>query len=90
MIIFVKIKRFSHLNIISDKIIMTDLSNNININEKKVILEPNQSIFIPKKTKHRLANNHQSNLIIIEVWHGNILKEDDIVRYEDIYERDLI
>ena len=51
--------------------------------------EPHQSIFIPKKTKHRLANNHKNNLIIIEVWHGNILKEDDIVRYEDIYERDL-
>ena len=62
----------------------------VTINEEIVNLEANQSIFIPKKTKHRLANNHQSNLIIIEVWHGNILKEDDIVRYEDIYERDLI
>ena len=62
----------------------------VTIDEEIVNLEPNQSIFIPKKTKHRLANNHKNNLIIIEVWYGKILKEDDIIRYDDIYERDLI
>ena len=34
-----------------------------------------------------IINNN--TLIIIEVWHGKILKEDDIFRYDDIYGRDL-
>ena len=59
----------------------------VTIDEKKVNLEPNQSIFIEKKTKHRLSNNHSNNLIIIEIWYGDILKEDDIIRYDDIYNR---
>ena len=62
----------------------------VTIGEKIVILISNQSILIPKTTKHRLANNHKNNLIIIEVWYGEILKEDDIIRYDDIYARDLV
>ena len=61
----------------------------VTIGEEIVNLKPNESIIIPKKTKHRLANNQQNNLIIIEVWYGKILKEDDIFRYNDIYGRDL-
>ena len=43
--------------------------------------------FIPKKTKHRLANKQSEDLIVIEVWYGEILEEEDIIRYEDIYNR---
>ena len=50
-------------------------------------LEPNQSTYIPSKTKHRLANNYDKNLILIEVWYGKNLDEEDITRYEDIYNR---
>ena len=50
-------------------------------------LEPNQSTYIPSETKHRLANNHDKNLILIEVWYGESLDEEDITRYEDIYNR---
>ena len=57
------------------------------IDEKYTLLEQNQRIFIPKKTKHRLANNYEKDLIIIEVWYGEILNENDIIRYEDIYNR---
>ena len=42
---------------------------------------------IPKGAKHRLENNKEEDLIIIEVQYGNILREDDIIRYEDIYNR---
>ena len=59
----------------------------VNVNGKITTLEPNQSTYIPSKTKHRLANNHDKNLIIIEVWYGEILNEEDITRYEDIYNR---
>ena len=74
----------------SEHWIVTEGIAEVTIGEKIVNLKPNQSIFIPKKTKHRLANNHNNALIIIEVWHGEILKEDDILRYDDIYGRDLV
>ena len=50
-------------------------------------LKSNESVFISKKEKHRLENNNIEDLIIIEVQYGSILREDDIVRYEDIYNR---
>jgi len=58
------------------------------INNDIKILETNESILIPPKTTHRIANNESEDLVIIEVWYGNILKEEDIKRYEDIYGRE--
>ena len=59
----------------------------VTINDNITTLESNQSTFIPSKTKHRLANNYDKNLILIEVWYGENLDEEDITRYEDIYNR---
>ena len=59
----------------------------VTINDKITTLEPNQSTYIPSETKHRLANNDDKNLILIEVWYGDSLDEEDITRYEDIYNR---
>jgi len=56
--------------------------------EKKIqYLKSNESVFIPIHKKHRLANNTKEDLNIIEVQYGNILRENDIVRYKDIYNR---
>ena len=59
------------------------------IGEKIHKLKENDNIFIPKGSKHRLANLGSENLIVIEMWFGNKLDENDIKRYEDIYNRDL-
>ena len=59
----------------------------VRIDDKTIELEPNKSVYIPKNSKHSLANNHEKDLIIIEVWYGKNLSEDDIERYEDIYGR---
>jgi len=59
----------------------------VRVNDNVTTLIPNQSTYIPIKTKHRLVNNHDKNLILIEVWHGEKLDEEDIIRYEDIYNR---
>ena len=50
-------------------------------------LKMNESIFIPQKAKHRIENDESTDLVIIEIQFGNILREDDIIRYEDIYNR---
>ena len=59
----------------------------VTINDEIKILKENETIFIPKGSKHRLANEVTKKLIIIEFWHGDILDENDIERFEDIYER---
>ena len=59
----------------------------VTLNNKILNFNENEHIFIPLKTKHSLANKIDKDLIIIEVWHGDILDEDDIIRYEDIYGR---
>ena len=55
----------------------------VTVNDKISILKPNKNIFIPSEAKHRLANNYKNDLIVIEVWYGKILDEEDITRYED-------
>ena len=50
-------------------------------------LTRSQSIDIPKGCKHRLENNHGGMVEIIEVQFGDYLGEDDIIRYDDVYNR---
>jgi mannose-1-phosphate guanylyltransferase/mannose-6-phosphate isomerase len=55
--------------------------------EDVFILSENESTYIPLGTKHRLENPGTIPLEIIEVQSGSYLGEDDIVRFEDIYDR---
>lgn len=55
--------------------------------DKEIILRENESTFIPALAKHRLENPGKNSLEIIEVQTGNYLEEDDIVRYDDKYNR---
>lgn len=55
--------------------------------EQRFTLEANQSTYVPAGAKHRLANPGPETLEIIEVATGSYLGEDDIVRFEDLYNR---
>ncbi|MBI5694192.1 MAG: mannose-1-phosphate guanylyltransferase/mannose-6-phosphate isomerase [Nitrospirae bacterium] len=55
-----------------------DLVTNVHVNE---------STYIPMSTRHRLENPGKVPLQIIEVQNGEYLKEDDIVRFDDVYRR---
>ena len=55
--------------------------------DKVLLLSENQSTFIPLGEVHRLSNPGSIPLEIIEVQSGSYLSEEDIVRYEDIYNR---
>lgn len=59
----------------------------VTIEEDKTILHSGEYIYVPLQAKHRLANNYSENLVVIEVWYGDNLDEEDITRYEDIYKR---
>lgn len=56
-------------------------------NEEVFTLAVNESAFIPQGAKHRLENRTEDELEIIEVQVGDYLGEDDIVRFDDDYNR---
>ena len=47
----------------------------------------NDTIFIPRESKHRMTNNTDDFVEFIEIQIGDYLGEDDIVRLEDDYNR---
>lgn len=55
--------------------------------EDEILLTENQSVYIPLGVKHRLENPGLVPLQLIEVQSGSYLGEDDIVRFEDVYNR---
>ena len=59
----------------------------ITINKKKFFKKENDSLFIPTGSVHRIENLYTKPVKIIEVQTGSILKETDIVRFQDIYGR---
>ncbi len=55
--------------------------------EETRLVHENESIYLPIGCVHRLANPGKIDLDLIEVQTGSYLGEDDIVRFEDIYNR---
>jgi mannose-1-phosphate guanylyltransferase / mannose-6-phosphate isomerase len=50
----------------------------------------NESAYVPIGAVHRLANPGKIPLELIEVQVGSYLGEDDILRLEDVYRRELV
>ncbi len=73
-------KRAEHWIIVRGEALMT-------LAAKEIQLKENESIYIPKETKHRIENRGIAPLEFIEVQTGNYLGEDDIERFDDIYGR---
>jgi len=59
----------------------------ITINKKKFFKKENEFVFIPTGSVHRIENLYKKPVKIIEIQTGSILKESDIVRFQDIYGR---
>ncbi len=59
----------------------------VKLASKDFNLKKNESIYVPLKTKHKLSNESDEILVLIEVQSGSYLGEDDIKRFEDIYGR---
>ncbi len=56
--------------------------------EDSIVVKENESTYIPKGVKHRLENKGKEPLVIIEAQVGKYVGEDDIVRYDDDYNRE--
>ncbi len=55
--------------------------------DKTLMVNTNESTYIPAGHQHRLENPGVIDLVLIEVQSGDYLGEDDIVRFEDKYGR---
>ncbi len=59
----------------------------ITINKFFFFKNPDESIFVPRGSIHRIENIFKKPVKIMEVQIGSILKETDIIRYKDVYGR---
>jgi mannose-1-phosphate guanylyltransferase/mannose-6-phosphate isomerase len=66
---------------------VVDGTAKVRIGEKEMLLERNESAYIPMNTVHRLENPTDRDVHLIEVQCGDYFGEDDIVRLEDRYGR---
>lgn len=71
----------------SEHWVVVNGSAKITIDDQIKIISQGQSIFVPKHAVHRIENQDNISLIIVEIQIGTYLEEDDIVRYEDLYGR---
>ncbi len=71
----------------SEHWVVTKGKPRITLNNKFFSKKPNEAIFIPKEALHRIQNPGKKTVKIMEAQLGSILKETDIIRYEDIYGR---
>jgi mannose-1-phosphate guanylyltransferase/mannose-6-phosphate isomerase len=59
----------------------------VRLGDEELVLQQNQSTYIPVNTLHRLENPGTEDIHLIEVQTGDYFGEDDIERFEDIYGR---
>ena len=73
-------KRSESWTFVSGSVIVT-------LDNKKIEVNEGDTVLIPIKSKHRVANNQDNVLVFIEVQTGSYFGEDDIVRISDDYNR---
>ncbi len=71
----------------SEHWVVTAGNPKITLNKKFFSKKPSETIFIPQGAIHRIQNPNKKPVKIMEAQLGLILKETDIVRYEDVYGR---
>ena len=72
--------RAEHWTVVSGSALITN-------GDEELLLNEDQSTYIPIGVVHRIKNPGKIPLEIIEVQSGSYLGEDDIVRYDDVYGR---
>ena len=71
----------------SEHWVVTKGEATIFLENKEIKLKKSESVYVKVGQKHRISNNTNSMLELVEVQIGEILSEKDIVRIDDIYGR---
>lgn len=61
----------------------------VTVGEEVKLISEGESVYVPLGAVHRMENPGKLPMLLIEVQTGAYLGEDDIVRYEDLYSRDV-
>jgi len=62
-------------------------SGKVVLGESIINIYPGKYIYIPKGCRHQMINNTKQNIIFSEIQLGDYFGEDDIIRYQDKYNR---
>ncbi len=71
----------------SEHWVVTRGTARVTVGDQVMEISVNESIFVPKETRHRLENPGKEPLEIVEVQVGDYVGEDDIIRFDDVYGR---
>ena len=74
----------------SEHWIVVEGTAKVTIDKEVKQVNQGESVYIPLGAIHRMENTGKQAMVLIEVQIGSYLGEDDIVRYEDLYKRDLL
>ncbi|MDZ7820357.1 MAG: phosphomannose isomerase type II C-terminal cupin domain [Candidatus Marinimicrobia bacterium] len=67
--------------------IVTEGKMRITVGEHTGNYQPDAHVYIPKGSRHRMENHGKGPASVIEIQTGTYFGEDDIIRYEDDYDR---
>ena len=67
--------------------VIVDGDGFVTLEDQKLPCFPGRSFFIPRESKHRIECAGERPLVFVEVQTGDYFGEDDIIRFEDDYER---
>jgi len=71
----------------SEHWVVVEGSAKVTVHNDIKLLTEGESIYVPIGAIHRLENPGRVPMVLIEIQVGAYLKEDDIIRYEDEYDR---
>lgn len=71
----------------SEHWIVVEGTARVTVDSEVRLVSEGQSIYIPLGARHRMENPGKLPMILVEVQTGSYLGEDDIIRYEDVYQR---
>ena len=73
----------------SEHWIVVEGTAKVTIDDEVKLVSEGQSVYVSLGAKHRMENPGKLPMVLIEVQIGTYLGEDDIIRYEDLYARNL-
>ena len=71
----------------SEHWIVVEGTASVTINNETRLIAEGESVYVPLGAVHRMENPGKLPMVLIEVQTGAYLGEDDIIRYEDAYDR---
>ena len=67
----------------SERWIVMQGEAHVQLGDEQLTMQMGDGVLIPKNTLHRLSNESDQEVLLLEIQFGDLLSEDDIERLED-------